>query len=98
MSKHGKQQHDEQRPDLTNAPTRGGMPGDGKGRTDEVSTKGGVYPVSGPPPDDPNARTQGMASFGQGDRGAAGFQDHGQSEIFTVPPEGEDEAAGEEGH
>jgi hypothetical protein len=69
---------------------RGGNPGDGAGRTyDPESRHSGVFPVSGPPPDDPNATFQGMASFGQGERGAAGFQDSGQSEIFTMPPEGE---------
>jgi hypothetical protein len=69
---------------------RGGNPGDGAGRTyDPESRHSGVFPVSGPPPDDPNATFQGMASFGQGERGVAGFQDSGQSEIFTMPPEGE---------
>jgi hypothetical protein len=71
-----------------NAP-RGGMPGDGAGRTyDPRSRHAGVWPVSGPPPDDPNATMQGMASFGQGDRGAAGYQDSGRSEAQTVPPKG----------
>lgn len=71
-----------------NAP-RGGMPGDGAGRTyDPQSQHAGVFPVSGPPPNDPNAKMQGMASFGQGERGAAGYQDSGQSEIETMPPKG----------
>jgi hypothetical protein len=68
---------------------RGGMPGDGAGRVENPGTQhAGVWPASGPLPDDPNARFQGMASFGQGDRGAAGYQDSGRSEIFTMPPEG----------
>lgn len=67
----------------------GGNPGDGAGRTENPGTQhAGVWPASGPLPDDPNARYQGMASFGQGDRGAAGYQDSGHSEIFTMPPEG----------
>lgn len=66
-----------------------GLPGDGVGRIEDPGTRhGGVWPASGPLPDDPDARYQGMASFGQGDRGAAGYQDSGQSEVFTVPPEG----------
>ncbi len=72
----------------TNAPGAGqgsGMPGDGKGRRDEVG-KSGVYPASGPLPDDPNARYQGEASWGQGDRGAAGYQDSGTSEIHPINP------------
>jgi hypothetical protein len=29
-----------------------------------------------------------MASFGQGERGAAGYEDHGESEVVWMPPEG----------
>lgn len=57
-----------------------GLPGGGQGRTDEVG-RSGVYPMSGPLPDDPQARTHGMASWGQGERGAAGYEDHGESGI-----------------
>jgi len=56
-----------------------GMPGGGAGRVDEVG-RSGVHPASGPMPKT-NAETQGMASWGQGERGAAGYQDHGDSEI-----------------
>ena len=48
-------------------------------RIDRVG-KSGVYPVSGPWPES-DAPVQGEASWGQGERGAAGYQDHGESEI-----------------
>ncbi len=49
------------------------------GRTDRVG-RSGVYPASAHnAPED--AEAQGMASWGQGDRGAAGYQDHGGSEL-----------------
>ncbi|HET8626309.1 MAG TPA: DUF5335 family protein [Thermomicrobiales bacterium] len=56
-----------------------GLPGGGQGRTDDIGGRSGVYPASGPgaPAD---AKPQGMASWGQGQRGAAGYQDHGDSE------------------
>jgi putative phosphoribosyl transferase len=56
-----------------------GVPGGGVGRKDEVGGSG-VYPASGPHPSG-NAEIQGQASWGQGERGAAGYQDHGSSEL-----------------
>jgi len=54
-----------------------GIPGGGAGRKDEVG-RSGVYPASGPyPPGD--AEIRGQASWGQGERGAAGYEDHGES-------------------
>ncbi|HLI83718.1 MAG TPA: CBS domain-containing protein [Bryobacteraceae bacterium] len=48
---------------------------------DEVKGSG-VYPMSGPhPPGD--APVVGQAEWGQGSRGAAGYEDHGESEILT---------------
>jgi len=64
-----------------------GLPGGGAGRKDEVGGSG-VYPKSAPhPPGD--ARIVTPASWGQGDRGAAGYEDHGESELgmITVKPE-----------
>lgn len=59
------------------------MPGGGAGRKDAVG-KTGVYRVSGPqPPGD--APIVPMASWGQGARGAAGYEDHGESELFYRP-------------
>jgi hypothetical protein len=39
-----------------------------------------VYPASGPMPKG-DAETHDMASWGQGERGAQGYQDHGESEL-----------------
>jgi len=60
-----------------------GVPGGGAGRKDVVG-RSGVYRVSGPqPPGD--APIVGMASWGQGSRGAEGYADHGDSELFFRP-------------
>jgi hypothetical protein len=69
-----------------------GLPGGGKGRVDRTG-KSGVYPASGPlPKGDAEIRTP--AAWGQGERGAAGYTDHGDSEVpsrkdyeeFGTPP------------
>jgi len=65
-----------------------GMPGGGKGRKDEPGHTG-VYPVSEMEGASGQATSQGEASWGQGDRGAAGYDDSGSSETFVVPPSGE---------
>lgn len=54
-----------------------GLPGGGAGRKDEVG-RSGVYPASGPHPPG-EAEIRGQASWGQGERGAAGYEDHGSS-------------------
>ena len=74
-----------------------GQPGGGAGRKDEVG-RSGVYPMSGPHPRG-NAEIRGQASWGQGERGAAGYEDHGGSELsfeggellggFNIGPGGE---------
>lgn len=56
-----------------------GRPGGGAGRKDEVGGSG-VYPMSGPHPQG-NVEIKGQASWGQGGRGAAGYEDHGGSEL-----------------
>src|SRR6185312_17438526 len=57
-----------------------GQPGGGAGRRDEVGPTG-VYPMSGglPPGKHPEIRTP--AAWGQGDRGAEGYDDAGGSEL-----------------
>jgi hypothetical protein len=60
-----------------------GMPGGGRGRRDKVGGSG-VYPSSGPLPEE-NAPVQGEASWGQGERGATGYEDSGRSEL-NIPP------------
>lgn len=42
--------------------------------------KSGVYPMSGPHPAG-NAPIRGQMEWGQGDRGAIGFEDHGSSQL-----------------
>ena len=60
-----------------------GEPGGGRGRRDEVGGSG-VYPASaGNAPADAVPRTQ--AEWGQGERGAAGYDDAGSSELFYYP-------------
>ena len=66
--------------------SRGGLPGDGKGRRDETG-RSGVYPMSASEGASPDAELQGEGSWGQGERGAAGYEDHGDSEATTIPPE-----------
>lgn len=60
-----------------------GMPGGGAGRRDEGLGKSGVYPMSGPHPAG-DAPIVTPAAWGQGPRGAAGYEDHGESEINIV--------------
>jgi hypothetical protein len=62
-----------------------GVPGEGAGRRDEVG-RTGVWPMSGPLPPTPEARTVGQQEFGQGSRGAAGYRDSGESELRVIPP------------
>ncbi len=70
-----------------------GQPGGGQGRVDEVGGSG-VYPASGPMPEG-EAEIRTMAEWGQGERGAAGYEDSGSSETMHMPPEGM--AGGSEG-
>lgn len=70
-----------------------GLPGGGAGRKDEVGGSG-VYPASaGKAPEDAELKSQ--AGWGQGDRGPAGAEDSGSSELFFY--EAEMQAVGEEG-
>ncbi len=63
-----------------------GMPGGGRGRKDETG-RSGVYPVSHMGGASPQATTRGEMEWGQGERGAEGYYDHGDSEVVTVPAE-----------
>jgi hypothetical protein len=65
-----------------------GKPGGGKGRREEVSHSS-VYPASGPLPPGRGAVIRSQAEWGQGERGAAGYEDHGESELRTLPPSDE---------
>jgi hypothetical protein len=71
----------------TESAPRGGMPGDGAGRIEDPGTRGhGVRPLSTGWTGNPEARIEPMGAFGQGERGLAGYEDSGQSEVFTMPP------------
>ncbi len=59
-----------------------GQPGGGAGQREEAGGSG-VYPASGPLPPE-NAPYHGMASWGQGERGAAGYEDSGTSEPSSL--------------
>jgi CBS domain-containing protein len=74
--------------DKKNEQRESGMPGGGAGRRDEGLGRSGVYPASGPHPPG-NAPVVTPGSWGQGTRGAAGYEDHGESElnIPDVKPE-----------
>lgn len=65
--------------DIHNQLRLSGVPGGGAGRREDVRGSG-VYPASGPMPEG-DAEVHDMASWGQGDRGAEGYYDHGESEI-----------------
>ncbi len=64
-----------------------GEPGGGQGRVDEVGGSG-VYPASSPEGASGDAEFRGGASWGQGERGAAGYEDSGGSELGEIRPEG----------
>ena len=83
----------EQQQDAGPTPSAGN-PGDGAGRIEVTGSRhAGVWPASGPPPDNPDVLIREQASFGQGARGAAGYEDSGQSEVFPIPPDDETESA-----
>ena len=56
-----------------------GLPGAGAGRKDKVG-RSGVYPMSGPHPLG-DAPLVWPGTWGQGARGPAGYEDHGESEL-----------------
>lgn len=57
-----------------------GKPGGGQGRRDEVGGSG-VHPVSAGTDPNRNAEIRMPAAWGQGERGAAGYDDAGGSEL-----------------
>jgi uncharacterized membrane protein/CBS domain-containing protein len=64
--------------------TESGQPGGGAGRVDWVGHSG-IYPASGPLPEG-DAEIRAPASWGQGERGAAGYEESGRSETPGMPP------------
>lgn len=57
-----------------------GKPGGGAGRRDQVGPTG-VYPMSGGIPEGKHPEIRTPAAWGQGERGAAGYEDSGGSEL-----------------
>ena|SRR5437764_4385853 len=57
-----------------------GQPGGGAGRRDEVGPTG-VYPMSGGIPEGKHLEIRTPAAWGQGERGAEGYNDSGGSEL-----------------
>lgn len=55
-----------------------GMPGGGQGRRDEPG-RSGVYPVSHSEGASPDAPLRGESEWGQGELGAAGYEESGNS-------------------
>lgn len=72
-----------------------GVPGGGRGRKDVVRGSG-VYPVSGPLPRG-KAPIRTEAAWGQGSRGAAGYEDSGSSELNLPPRRGRTQATARHG-
>jgi len=68
---------------LPDSKRESGLPGGGQGRKDKIE-KSGVYPVSALEDASPDAMVHGEASWGQGDRGAAGYEDSGGSELLYL--------------
>jgi hypothetical protein len=59
-----------------------GVPGGGRGRRDETGHSG-VYPLSSSQGASGDAPIKDEHSWGQGARGAAGYEDSGESEIMV---------------
>ena len=75
--------------DVHNELRLSGMPGIGAGRRDRVG-RSGVWPASAFEEAPEDAKTQGMASWGQGGRGATGYQDSGTSELHLGSEENDE--------
>jgi hypothetical protein len=65
-----------------------GLPGGGVGRREEPGHTG-VYPMSSPEGANPDAPLEDENAWGQGERGAAGYDDSGDSGMMNAPAEGE---------
>ncbi len=57
----------------------------GRGGQTETPGRSGVYPVSEIEQAPGDATIPGQASWGQGTRGAAGYEDHGESGLYAMP-------------
>jgi hypothetical protein len=59
-----------------------GQPGGGTGRRDVLDVPSGVHPMSAGADASRNAEIRTQASWGQGERGAEGYNDAGGSELI----------------
>ena len=73
-----------------------GLPGGGVGRREEPGHTG-VYPMSSPEGANPDAPLENENAWGQGERGAAGYNDSVDSGMMNAPAEGAEGAEGEGG-
>jgi hypothetical protein len=64
-------------------PANRGVPGEGAGRREEVGHTG-VYPFSASGGASGDAPLIGQQEWGQGDRGAPGYENSGDSELFGL--------------
>lgn len=91
------QEHEAERQDMEHEePDEGGVRGRGVGRVEDTGETP-VYAASGPYPPSGDAEVRNMASWGQGERGAEGYEDHGESEVEWVPDQPEDVECEKEG-
>jgi hypothetical protein len=86
MADEKKEQTDQQR--------ESGEPGGGRGRRDDVG-RSGIYPVSSLDQAPADATVRGEAEWGQGERGAKGYDDSGRSGVEAFWDEEKDILAGE---
>lgn len=80
------QQAGQQSGDETDKRQDSGLPGGGVGRREQPG-RTGVYPMSSSEGASPDAPLQNENAWGQGERGAAGYNDSGDSEALDVPVE-----------
>ncbi len=78
------QNGEEQRLREQEARRESGLPGGGQGRRDEVG-RSGVYRVSDAEGASPDAPLRSESAWGQGDLGAAGYEESGSSELNFDP-------------
>jgi osmotically-inducible protein OsmY len=80
MAGNGKRAVRASRAGTSNTDRESGQPGGGAGRRDEVGPTG-VYPMSAGLPPGKHLEIRTPAAWGQGDRGAEGYNDSGGSEL-----------------
>jgi hypothetical protein len=80
MTDRRKRSRDGRRESLSESMRDSGQPGGGAGRRDEVGPTG-VYPMSGGIPEGKHLEVRTPAAWGQGERGAEGYEDSGGSEL-----------------